>query len=120
VLAVEMEISRVRGQIEQMEAERKALKNQEDYATLSITVAEDYKAELKVVPSSTSTQIRNAAVDGYRTMVDGLMGLLLWLISVLQALQPGVAVLFYPARFAWKKLGPRCARGITTPSQSLI
>src|SRR5262249_6311422 len=110
VLAVEMEISRVRGQIEQMEAERKALKNQVDYATLSITVAEDYKAELKVVPSSTSTQIRNAAVDGYRTMVDGLLGLLLWLISVLRALLAWGALLFSPARLAWKKLGPRFAR----------
>jgi hypothetical protein len=107
VLSVELQISRVRGEIEQMEAERKGLKNQVDYATLSITVNEDYKAELKVVPPSTSTQIRNAAVEGYRSLVDGLLGLLLWLISVLPTLLVWCAVLFFPARIAWKKLRPR-------------
>jgi len=110
VLAVEMQISRVRGEIEQMEAERKGLKNQVDYATLSITVSEDYKAELKVVPPSTSTQIRNAAVEGYRNLVDGLLGVFLWLLSVLPALLVWCALLFLPARFAWKKLRPKFAR----------
>jgi hypothetical protein len=110
VLAVELQISRVRGEIEQMEAERKGLKNQVDYATLSITVSEDYRAELKVVPPSTSTQIRNAAVDGYRNLVDGLLGVFLWLLSVLPALLVWCALLFLPARYAWKKLRPRFAR----------
>ena len=110
VLAVEMQISRVRGEIEEMEAERKEMKNQVDYATLNITVNEDYKAELKVVPPSTSTQIRNAAVDGYRSLVDGLLGVFLWLLSVLPALLVWCALLFFPARFAWKKLRPRFAR----------
>ncbi|HMF89442.1 MAG TPA: DUF4349 domain-containing protein, partial [Candidatus Angelobacter sp.] len=109
VLAVELQISRVRGEIEQMEAERKGLKNQVDYATLSITVNEDYKAELKVVPPSTSTQIRNAAVEGYRNLVDGLLGIFLWLLSVLPALLVWCAVLFFPARFAWRKLRPKFA-----------
>jgi hypothetical protein len=110
VLAVEMQISRVRGEIEQMEAERKQLKNQVDYATLTITVNEDYKAELKVVPPSTSTQIRNAAVEGYRYLVDGLLGVFLWLLSVLPALLVWCGLLFFPARFAWKKLRPRFGR----------
>jgi hypothetical protein len=110
VLAVEMQISRVRGEIEQMEAERKQLKNQVDYATLTITVNEDYKAELKVVPPSTNTQIRNAAVEGYRNLVDGLLGVFLWLLSVVPALLVWCGLLFFPARFAWKKLRPRFGR----------
>jgi anti-sigma factor RsiW len=110
VLAVEMQISRVRGEIEQMEGERKALKNQVDYATLNITVNEDYKAELKIVPPSTSTQIRNAAVDGYRSLVDGLLGVFLWLLSVLPAVLLWCGLLFFPARYAWKKIRPRFAR----------
>jgi hypothetical protein len=115
VLAVEMQISRVRGEIEQMEAERKQLKNQVDYATLTITVNEDYKAELKVVPPSTSTQIRNAAVEGYRNLVDGLLGVFLWLLSVLPALLVWCGLLFFPARYAWKKLRPRFGREIGSP-----
>jgi uncharacterized protein DUF4349/putative zinc finger protein len=104
VLSVEKEIGRVRGEIEQMEAERKSLRNRIDFATLNLTVIEDYKAELKVVPPSIGTQIRNAAVEGYRSVVDGLFSLLLWLLSWLPTLLIWTLVLFYPARIAWKKL----------------
>lgn len=104
VLSVEMQISRVRGEIEQMEGQRKAMRNQVDYATLTLTISEDYKAELKVVPPSTGTLIRNAAVDGYRSLIDGLLGLLLWLLSWLPSLLLWFAVLFFPARYTWRRL----------------
>ncbi len=107
VLSVENQISRVRGEIEQMEAQRKEMRNQVDYATLNLTVSEDYKAELKVVPTSTGTLIRNAAVAGYRSMVDGLLELLLWLLSSLPSLLLWLAILFFPARFTWRRLRHR-------------
>jgi uncharacterized protein DUF4349/putative zinc finger protein len=107
VLSVEKEIGRVRGEIEQMEAERKNLRNRIDFATLNLTVIEDYKAELKVVPPSIGTQIRNATVEGYRSVVDGLFGLLLWLLSWLPTLLIWALVLFYPIRIGWRKLRPR-------------
>ncbi len=110
VLSVEKEITRVRGEIEQMEAERKSMRNQVDYATVNLTISEDYKAELKVVPTSTGTLIRNAAVDGYKSLVDGLLGLLLWLLSWLPSLLMWIAVLFFPARFAWRRLRQRWAQ----------
>ena len=110
VLAVEKEISRVRGEIEEMEAQRKSLRNRIDFATLNLTVAEDYKADLKVVPPSIGTQIRNAAIDGYRSVVEGLFALLLWLLSWLPTLLIWALVLFYPARMAWRKLRPRLAQ----------
>jgi len=106
VLAVEMQISRVRGEIEQMEAERKGLKNQVDYAAVNISLSEVYKEELKVVPGSTSTQIRNAAVEGYRNLTDGLLAVFLLLISTLPTLLVWCALLYFPARFAWRKLKP--------------
>ncbi len=104
VLAVEMQISRVRGEIEQMEAQRKTMKNQVEFATLTVTLTEEYKAELKAVPPSTSTQFRNAAVDGYRSLVDGIITFLLWLLSVGPSLLLWSAILFFPARYGWKKL----------------
>jgi hypothetical protein len=58
---VETEISRVRGEIERMEAERKNLANQVAFALLNATITEDYKAQLQVVPSCTSSRFRNAA-----------------------------------------------------------
>ncbi|HKI24982.1 MAG TPA: DUF4349 domain-containing protein [Candidatus Sulfotelmatobacter sp.] len=104
VLAVETEIGRVRGEIESMEAERKNLAGQVDFATINATVGEDYKAELQVVPVSTSTRIRNAAVDGYRAMVDGAIGVVLFLFSYGPSLLLWGAILFFPARFAWRRV----------------
>src|SRR5499427_7126575 len=57
VLEVEQELDRVRGEIEQMEAERKSLSNQVTFATINVNVAEDYKSQLQIVPPSTSTRL---------------------------------------------------------------
>jgi hypothetical protein len=104
VLAVEQELDRVRGQIEQMEAERKTMSNQVSFATLNATISEDYKAQLQVVPPSTSTRLSNAAVEGYRSMVDGVMDLVLFLLSNGPSLLLWGAILFMPARMVWKKV----------------
>jgi predicted anti-sigma-YlaC factor YlaD len=104
VLEVEQELDRVRGEIEQMEAERKNMSNQVSYATLNATIAEDYKAQLQVVPPSTSTRLSNAAVEGYRSMADGVVSLALFLLSTGPSLLLWGVVLFLPARLVWKKV----------------
>ncbi|MBZ5525268.1 MAG: DUF4349 domain-containing protein [Acidobacteriia bacterium] len=104
VMEVELQIGRVREEIETMDAERKNLGNRVDFATLTITLAEEYKAELQVVPVSTWTRMGNAAVEGYRTMVEGIVGVLLYLLSVLPSLLLLSAILFFPARWSWKRI----------------
>jgi anti-sigma factor RsiW len=104
VLEVEQELDRVRGEIEQMEAERKNMSNQVSYATLNATITEDYKAQLQVVPPSTSTRLSNAAVEGYRSMADGVVSLALFLLSTGPSLLLWGAILFLPARLIWKKV----------------
>lgn len=104
VLEVEQEVDRVRGEIEQMEAERKNMSNQVSYAVLNATITEDYKAQLQVVPPSTSTRLSNAAVDGYKSMVDGVVGLALFLLENVPTLFLWLAILFLPARLVWKKV----------------
>jgi hypothetical protein len=104
VLAVEQELARVRGEIEQMEAERKNIANQLSYATLRATITEDYQAQLQVVPPSTFTRLGNAAVEGYRGMVDGVVGLALFLLSIGPSLVLWGGILFLPARLGWKKV----------------
>jgi len=103
VLAVENEHARVRGEIEQMEAERKNMSNQVSFATLNATITEDYKAQLQVVPPSTSTRLSNAAVEGYKSMVDGIVSLVLFLLEDGPTLLLWSAVLFFPARLVWKR-----------------
>jgi len=104
VLAVENEISRVRGEIEQMEAERKNLSSQVTFATINATVNENYQAQLQVVPVSTATQIRNAAVEGYRTMVDGVVGAILFVFSYAPTLILWGLILFFPLRAIWRRV----------------
>jgi len=104
VLEVENELARVRGEVESMEAERKNLSNQVDFATLNLTLTEDYRAQLQVVPPSTTTRLSNAAVEGYRSMVDGLMSVALFFLSAGPTLLLWTAVLILPARLLWKRL----------------
>jgi hypothetical protein len=104
VLEVGQEVDRVRGEIEQMEAERKNMSNQVSFATLNATITEDYKAQLQVVPPSTSTRLSNAAVEGYKSMVDGIVSLVLFLLEDGPTLLLWSAILFFPGRLVWKRV----------------
>lgn len=104
VLKVELEIDRVRGEIEQMQAEKKELSKRVAFATLSATVKEEYHARLEATPPSTGSRFRNAAVDGYNTVVEGLIDVGLFLLSSGPSLLIWAAILFFPARWLWRKV----------------
>jgi anti-sigma factor RsiW len=104
VLAVETEVDRVRGEIERMEAERKDLGDRVSFATLEVRISEEYKAHLAVTAPSTFSRLRNAAVDGYRNVADSLTGVAMFLLSSGPILVLWMAILFLPARYAWKRL----------------
>jgi hypothetical protein len=78
VLAVEQEIARVRGEIEQMEAEQKSLEHRVDFATIDLNLAEEYKAEMGAPSPSISTRFHNALVAGYRNARDSVVGFLVF------------------------------------------
>jgi hypothetical protein len=111
VLKVELEIDRVRGEIEQMQAEKKELSKRVAFATLNTTVKEEYFAKLQGTPPSTGSRFRNAAVDGYNTVVEGLIDVGLFLLSAGPSLLLWAAILFFPARWAWKKFQAARKRG---------
>jgi hypothetical protein len=94
VLAVEEEISRVRGEIEEMEAEQKSLEHRVDFATVELHISEEYKARLNNTSPSSSTRIHNSLVAGYKGAAETLLGfvlffaesgptLLIWLVIIL-------------------------------------
>jgi len=56
------------------------------------------------VPPSTSTRLSNAAVEGYKSMVDGVVSLALFLLENGPTLLFWGAVLFFPARLVWKRV----------------
>jgi Domain of unknown function (DUF4349)/Putative zinc-finger len=79
VLAVEQEIARVRGEIEQMEAEQKSLEHRVDFASVDLNIAEEYKAQLGSPSPPISTRFHNALVAGYRSAVEEVVGIVLFL-----------------------------------------
>ena len=114
VLEVETEIARVRGEIESMEAERKTMATQVAFATLNLTLTEDYKANLEAVPPSTWTRFRNSAVEGYRSMTEGVVGLVVVVLSNGPSFLLWAALLFFPARMLWRRLA---AKWLQAPSK---
>lgn len=115
VLKVELEIDRVRGEIEQMQAEQKELTKRVAFATLNTTIKEEYQAKLQGAPPSTRSRFRNAAVDGYNTVVEGLIGVGLFILAAGPSLLLWAAILFFPARWAWKKVRSRIAEAGAQP-----
>jgi anti-sigma factor RsiW len=114
VLEVETEISRVREEIERMEGERRLLAKQVEYATLTATVTEEFKAPARALPESLGTRLRNAAIDGYESAVNFVIDVVSFLASNGPMLLVWSAILFFPARWAWRK-----ARSQRLPPPSL-
>ena len=103
ILATEQEIARVRGDIEQMEADQRALQTRVDFASVELSVQEEYKASLQGAPTATGTRLRNAAVEGYRTVVESVIGFGVWALQSLPTVLLWGFVLFVPARWMWKR-----------------
>jgi hypothetical protein len=104
VLEVENEISRVRGEIEEMEADQRALQSRIDFATITLSVTEEYKASLNSAPSSTGTRLHNAFVAGYHSVVENVIGLAAWMLESGPTLLLWIAILFFPVRWAWRRV----------------
>jgi len=108
VLEVEQKIAEVRGEIERAEAEQKSLNNRISFATVSLVVAEDYRAPLTATATpSATTRLSNAAVRGLRNAFNGLLGLLLLLLRTVPSVLLFGGLLALPGYFLWKKLRHR-------------
>ena len=97
VLAVEEEISRVRGEIEEMEAEQKSLEHRVDFATIELHVSEEYKAQLNNSSPSASTRIHNSLVAGYKNAAETLLGFVLFFAESGPTLLIWLVILLVPA-----------------------
>jgi hypothetical protein len=103
VLEVDQEIARVRGEIEQMEAEQKNLEHRVDFATIDLKLSEEYKAKLDSSTPSISTQIHNAAVNGYRNVADTLLSIVLFFAEYGPVLVFWLLLFFIPAWLVWRR-----------------
>jgi anti-sigma factor ChrR (cupin superfamily) len=103
VLEVEQEISRVRGEIEEMESEQKALEHRVDFSGVELQLTEEYKAQLNPPAPSVSTRIHNAFVAGYRNASETLLGILLFFAENVPTLLIWLAILAGPVVLIWRR-----------------
>ena len=86
-----------------MEAERKLLTTRVDFATITTTLTEEFKAQAQLVPNSLGTRFRNATIDGYQSVVNDVVELLLFLVSYGPSILLWGALIFFPTRFFWRR-----------------
>lgn len=103
VLKVEEEIARVRGEIESMEAEQKALEHRVDFATVDLQLTEEYKAQLNPPAPSVWTRVNNAFVAGYHNLTDTVLGILLFFFENGPVVILWLTVLAIPTLLAWRR-----------------
>ena len=103
ILDVEKESARVRGEIEQMEAEQQALEHRVNFATIELKLVEEYKAQLTTPAPSVAMQLRNALVDGFRSAFQSLLALVLFLAESGPTLLLWLIILSFPAWLLWRR-----------------
>jgi len=104
VLEVEKEISDVRQNIEQMEAQQKEFSHRVSYAAIQLEIVQEYEAALDMPTSSAGRMIRNAIVDGFHAAADGLLAVSAFFLTVAPSLLLAALILFWPARWAWRRM----------------
>ena len=68
VLAAERELSRVREEIERLDAQRQNLEKRVTYSTVSLRIEEPQKSTMNLGPLPLSGRFRNALVDGFKSV----------------------------------------------------
>ena len=96
VLEVEEEITRIRGEIESMQAEQQTLEHRVDFATIDVQLSEQFKATLDSTDNSASTRLHNAFVAGYRNASETLLGIVLFFGEYGPALLIWIVILGVP------------------------
>jgi len=103
VLAVEQEIARVRGGIEQMEAEQKSLEHRVDFAAVDLSLSEVYKAQLVPPAVSFGTRLHNGLVAGYHNAAESVFGTVLFFAEGGPTLLIWLFILGLPVLFLWRR-----------------
>ncbi len=103
VLEVEQNIARVRGEIESMEAEQKALEHRVDFASVEVQLTEEYKAQIGLPADSVSTRMHNAFVAGYHHAAESVVGLALFVEEYGPSLVLWLVILGLPIIVVWRR-----------------
>lgn len=103
VLQVEEEIARVRGEIEQMEAEQKGLEHRVDFASVDLKLVEEYRAQLGSPGEGAGTRLHNAFVTGLQNAGASLLGMAVFFEQYAPVLLIWGALLGIPGWLMWRR-----------------
>ena len=104
VLEVEREVTRVRGEIERLDAQRQNLATRVAFAIVQLTVSDAPKASLELGTLPTSTRLRNALVDGSRQALESALAATAIALRVGPVLLLWLIILAWPARILWRRI----------------
>jgi hypothetical protein len=99
VLQVEEGIARVRGDIDRIEAEQKALEHRVDFTAVDLQLTEEYKARLNPPAPSVSIRVHNSFVAGYHDVSETILGILLFFAEYGLTLLLWLVILALPVIF---------------------
>jgi len=116
ILDVEKESARVRGEIEQLEAEQQTLEHRVHFATIELKLAEEFEAQLSTPSPSVRSQLRNAGVNGFRSAFQSLLAVVLFLAESGPSLLLWLMILWFPGWLLWR----RYRRSLRMGSQAAI
>ena len=105
VLEVERELTRVRFEIERLDAQRANIGRRVTYAAVTIAIAEERKASLGG-PLSLGSRLRVAFADGMETARESVIGIVLFVLRA----GPALAIWLIAAALVW--FGVRGVRGM--------
>jgi hypothetical protein len=102
VLAVEREGTRVREELERLDAQRTTLAQRVSFATVTLTVTEERQAQLDRGGVPVLSLLRNAFLDGLQAASESAVSAAIGLLRVSPFLLLWTVVLWWPARRAYR------------------
>src|SRR5262245_3495115 len=100
--ALDRRLTALHNDILQMELQRHSFDNRVVFSNIHFSLREEHEAPVE----SISAQLRSAAGSGLSDAVRGLSAILIVLVSYGPSLILWAAVLFFPARYLWRRSRP--------------
>ncbi len=108
---LERQVSLLRGEIERMETERYASGSRVSFANVLFSMREERTPSAETI----GAKLRNAAVSGWSDAFDSVSTILLFLAGRGPLLALWVALLYFPARFFWRRRSQWAFREAESP-----
>jgi uncharacterized small protein (DUF1192 family) len=112
--SLEQQVALLRSEIERMQSERYSSDNRLTLANISFSLRE----ERTPVAETIGAKLRNAAVGGLSDAFESISAILLFLAGRGPLLGLWVALLYFPARFLWRRRSLWAFSGTDTPKDS--